>query len=851
MTKRALLIGSQTGGLQGADSDAKAVADRLAQLGFKTELCVKEEATRQGILKRYRSLIEATAAGDAVVIYYSGHGGRVPNPDYQPMTAQGALVSPYYQFIVPFDIEKTTDNDFRGITSQELSALLAQLTKKTKNATVILDCCHSARMSRDLDLLPKAWPRPCFVSIAAHLKELAAQGISLDAVDVESNPDAVRLVAAGPNESAYEYTNAAGKRVGLLTESFLLAMEEAQGLKVSWHSLGTRVRERVLSVVPYQRPEIEGPADRVLFEVETVERTGVLQVILRDGEPVLQGGRLMGVNVGDEYVIVPMGVENPAPENHIAQATVESVAGAVSKIRVKFCGAHTAIPAGANAFPVSTTLARRPVRLSAVGAEGKNLAEAINSSRLVRVAAKEDPAEVLADVAVADGQIYLRDRSGLSLIEPKPFSDDNVALTVSNLDQFARMQALLNLPSGEGANALATPYQIEWGRVVDGKGQKLAHSGELLFVGEPIYVRVANQGTDNIHFSLFDIGLAGRIALLTNSEPSGVEIKPNQDYVFGHKEGVGLIGAKLGWPAGVPKDAPRSETLVAFVSDTPQDLRGLQQMGMRDLEGKALPLSPLQQMMQQIGFGGKRDLTPDEGAADVRYAVNQISFLLDPNPAPAQDKGAFLIDDRPERAYLLRLPEAKGKLPSRVAIRLKDLIVHSNRALFSTEIRVDALVVTGPTKGDTDSPYKVETFAFTGIKDGDRLPFDNLLVYEGPVARFLDMAVWVSRNQKDSLTLAELFKTELNSADFKTAAAALAGLAVAAPQAALVVGALGASATLVNIGTKLLLQAVGKSIGLYRTSHLAFERFGEGRHPANGLMRAQDFSFGYEIIAVK
>ena len=64
------------------------------------------------------------------------------------------------------------------------------------------------------------------------------------------------------------------------------------------------------------------------------------------------------------------------------------------------------------------------------------------------------------------------------------------------------------------------------------------------------------------------------------------------------------------------------------------------------------------------------------------------------------------------------------------------------------------------------------------------------------------------------------------------------------------VGALGASATLVNIGTKLLLQAVGKSIGLYRTSHLAFERFGEGRHPANGLMAAQDFSFGYEIVAI-
>jgi len=144
------------------------------------------------------------------------NGGLAANPDYQPMTAEGTLVPRYYQFIVPVDIEEPTDDDFRGITSLELSALLAQLTRKTKNATVILDCCHAARMSRDLDLVPKAWPRPFFVGIAAHLAELAAQGISLDAVDVESNPDAVHLVAAAPDESAYEYTNAAGQRVALL-----------------------------------------------------------------------------------------------------------------------------------------------------------------------------------------------------------------------------------------------------------------------------------------------------------------------------------------------------------------------------------------------------------------------------------------------------------------------------------------------------------------------------------------------------------------------------------------------------------------------------------------------------------
>jgi len=93
-----------------------------------------------------------------------------------------------------------------------------------------------------------------------------------------------------------------------------------------------------------------------------------------------------------------------------------------------------------------------------------------------------------------------------------------------------------------------------------------------------------------------------------------------------------------------------------------------------------------------------------------------------------------------------------------------------------------------------------------------------------------------------------LIQKELNSAEFKTAALTLAGLVIAAPQAAIAVGALGAAATICNISSRLLSAALGQSIGLYRTSLLAQERFGLGRHPASDLMRVQDVSFGYEVL---
>src|SRR5262249_7371998 len=91
---------------------------------------------------------------------------------------------------------------------------------------------------------------------------------------------------------------------------------------------------------------------------------------------------------------------------------------------------------------------------------------------------------------------------------------------------------------------------------------------------------------------------------------------------------------------------------------------------------------------------------------------------------------------------------------------------------------------------------------------------------------------------------------ELNSKDFKAAALVLAGLAVAAPQATATVAAIGAAATICNVSARLLTAALGTSIGLYRTTLLAQEGFGQGRHPASGAMRAQDFSFGYEVLAV-
>ena len=79
-------------------------------------------------------------------------------------------------------------------------------------------------------------------------------------------------------------------------------------------------------------------------------------------------------------------------------------------------------------------------------------------------------------------------------------------------------------------------------------------------------------------------------------------------------------------------------------------------------------------------------------------------------------------------------------------------------------------------------PYQARSVFVDRVKSGDRLPYDNLLIFDGPVDRFLDIAVWVSKADDREVGLAELLQTELNSTEVAGAMTTLAALAVAAPR---------------------------------------------------------------------
>ncbi|WP_328322874.1 caspase family protein [Kribbella sp. NBC_00382] len=840
MTRKALLIGAQTNNLTGVLNDVEAMAGALQPRGFEIERLVTPHATRAAVLDAYEKLIKDSDEGDAVVVYYSGHGGRLLTPD-----------GPELQFILPDDYVDSDNDDFRGVTGVELSVLLARLTAQVPNATVVLDCCHAAHMSRNSNLRvktllrPVTW-KPTYEVLERHLKRLVENGLPVHQRHLVSNPRAVRVVACSPSESSYEATNRDGVTMGLMTDALSRALRESEGLRVSWSTLIDVVRRDVQEMAPIQRPEAEGPSDRQPFETTDLEPLATLPVVA-DGPDRIQllGAPLLGVELGDQFAIMPSTATGPKDGPAFGDATVDRLlpTSAVAQLRLERAG--QALPLDARAHRTHAGAPALPVQLPQDHPVTKELLEAIALRPLLRQAdAVTDgptPIEVVVD---AQGELVVQD-GGVPLHRPHQPTATGINSVMANLQRIAQAEALRRL-AGDPTKPLEHDVVIEWGRVRDGQEERLDRTGALLFAydQERVFFRLRNNGQQAVFVSLIDIGVTSAISILNGSDPGGVRLAPRASYTYGWSDDLGqLTGVDMHWPEGTEKTVARPESVLVLISDGPVDVGVLRQHGAR--EGIAPRLradaSGLERLLSQIVTGASREVG-DAPAASVRYSVESIDFTLSPTPPPTAERPEFLIDDRPQQP--VRLLSPRDPAPSKVAVRIAELIVHRNRALRSADIRVDAMVLTG---GAGAQPvYRAETTRFSNIRDDERLPLDNLLIYHGPAVEFLDIAVWVSRDATGSLALSDLLASKLDSAEGRAALAGVGGLVMAAPHAALAVAAASAGAVLVNTAYELLTGVVGQNVGLYRTSLLAQEQFGIGRHERH----PQDFTFTFSVEAV-
>ena len=591
MARRALVLGSQIEGLRGVDNDCHRMAELLDASDFTVDLRTGEAAAREGMLAGYDRLIAASAPEDAAVVYYCGHGY------YARVAAEGTA----WQCIAPTDLRAGTATDWRGITAWELSIKQKELTDRTKNVTVILDCCHSAQLSRSDGVegsVPRALPHPVEGGFGRHLEALRVKyPRAADAVDAVGNPDAVRVVACGQTECAFEYPDEAGQYHGAFTEVLIDVLTQVGTAQVSWAAIIGVIRARVLRRFVRQRPDVEGPARRGVFSLSEQRDLHTVAVAAECGGYRLSVGQLTGAAVGDVYMVLPSRSVRPDDSPGLARLEVVEVApttaigrridrtdeprrssGAIIPSKdvreiEELAAEGGALPPTAVAVRVRRAARRWTVAVDASGAARAHVEEAIAGSSSFRTA---QPRELGAVATVrVEGDVVTVGDGGGALCPPLRFPSE----LPRALTQVASLGAAQDLRELEGEHGVdAAEVAITLGAVRDGQRHPLPDHGFVFALGDRYYVDIRNRGQRTLFVHLLGINARGKITLLTHFAHRGVALDVHaRSVTIGQRADGALVGVGLRWPEGLPAQGlPRLTELVVVATRDQVDISVLE-----------------------------------------------------------------------------------------------------------------------------------------------------------------------------------------------------------------------------------------------------------------------------------
>ncbi len=312
--------------------------DRLKEVLVKfhrfdaSEVVVLKDATKAQIIQTFEThLIEKAFAGDVVYFHFSGHGQRIADPT-------GRKLSGLRQSLVPMDyISRSADDGAkRNIRSDEMNRLLHQLKSRMKgkdgklsgNITITLDACFSGSGTRGIGQRGLGWdpqtdgPAP-----------LPAPGANDPDDAFYPHEEAfaegyVALSACRSDQVARQMTNDLGERGGIFTNFLIKDLAREPG-NITYRALWDSLRDQVQAENPSQSPQIEGDADKRIFDDVVMPVAHYIPVEADpDRQPdalSLPVGSLQDVTVGSRYGIYPEGADVADPRRRIAEAAVIEV----------------------------------------------------------------------------------------------------------------------------------------------------------------------------------------------------------------------------------------------------------------------------------------------------------------------------------------------------------------------------------------------------------------------------------------------------------------------------------------------------------------------------------------------
>ncbi len=385
--------------LRGAVRDVNLVADYLERsLSFQSCQIVKllspnpevsdlqvppeQLPTYANIVKQFQTLTHQAKAGDQVYIHYSGHGAQVATA-YPELMNKGKCD----EGLVPCDFASSG----YYLRDVELAFLLAQMTQKKLNVTLVLDSCNSGSATRgDYEVRGGIDLKSGAVStLVADRDALVANwqtlvGGNQDAFWVPPTNEYVLLAACRSTESAFEYAVEGAERHGALTYWMIDTLKSCNA-NLSFQSLHDRILAKVQSRFPGQVPLLMGDGKRSVFggNLQITPYTAkVLGINAGKGAVTLNAGMAQGLLRGSRFSIYPFNTQDFTDLNRqlaVVEVTQIDAVSATAKVLLPEDGGiplsgtlDALLELGSPALPLSAPVElARTVRLFAAKAVGE------------------------------------------------------------------------------------------------------------------------------------------------------------------------------------------------------------------------------------------------------------------------------------------------------------------------------------------------------------------------------------------------------------------------------------------------------------------------------------------------
>lgn len=336
--RRALLIGCVADDLPGVAESVEAMAGLLATHRFATRTLVGAEVTASAIHRAFLDLFAQAGPGDAVVVYYAGHGSVFRDA---PRDGRGKVRVP---LIAATDLHDSELDDLRGLLGSELSRLIRALSAVTDNITVILDCCHAADFVRPDDLgLDLASTRAYEAELrraVAHRVRQVARGPA-DAPG--AGPRAVVLAGSASNGKSFPDP---ARKILLFTDHLIRALEPAGDRpRQTWQEIVLLIRARLQRVRRAQLPGVAGARFRFPFSTDLgLPGPGFHVGHVRDRVVTLDTGALAGFSPGDRFELVVFGWGEKRRGSRVAEAVARVVEPERAELRIDRITADGRLP---------------------------------------------------------------------------------------------------------------------------------------------------------------------------------------------------------------------------------------------------------------------------------------------------------------------------------------------------------------------------------------------------------------------------------------------------------------------------------------------------------------------------